>query len=117
MSLKAAVAGVFGPGQAPAPEGAAPDAGTPRPRARKGVPPAAAAAVYRPARSFVDHLPWAEALDDGTILLEDGRSAGAAWEIEPRGTEGRSGAWLTELRDALHDALQDSLEERDASPC
>ena len=116
MSLKAPLAGVFGPGKAPAPEGAAPDAGAPRARPRKGVPPAAAAAVYRPARSFIDHLPWAEALGDGTILLEDGRSAGAAWEIEPRGTEGRSGAWLTELRDALHDALQDSLEERDASP-
>ena len=116
MSLKAPLAGVFGPGKAPAPEGAAPDPGARPARARKGVPPAAAAAVYRPARSFVDHLPWAEALGDGTILLEDGRSAGAAWEIEPRGTEGRSGAWLTELRDALHDALQDSLEERDAAP-
>ena len=116
MSLKAALAGVFGPGKAPAPEGPAPNEGARRPTARKGVPPAAAAAVYRPARSFIDHLPWAEGLDDGTILLEDGRSAGAAWEIEPRGTEGRSGAWLTELRDALHDALQDSLEERDAAP-
>ena len=116
MSLKTALAGVFGPGKAPAPEGAAPDEGARRAPARKGVPPAVAAAVYRPARSFVDHLPWAEALDDGTILLEDGRSAGAAWEIEPRGTEGRSGAWLVELRDALHDALQDSLEELDASP-
>ena len=72
--------------------------------------------MYRPARSFVDHLPWAEALDDGTILLEDGRSVGAVWEIEPRGTEGRGGAWLADLRNGLHDVLQDSFEELDASP-
>ena len=90
--------------------------GTDRPRPRQGVPRATEAAMYRPARSFVDHLPWAEAQDDGTILLEDGRSVGAVWEIEPRGTEGRGGAWLAEIRDDLHDVLQDSFEELDASP-
>ena len=84
--------------------------------ARKGVPRKTEASMYRPARSFVDHVPWAEALDDGTILLEDGRSVGAVWEIEPRGTEGRGGRWLTDLRDGLHDVLQDSLEEFDAAP-
>ena len=83
---------------------------------RRGVPPAEAASLYRPARSFVDHLPWAEALDDGTVLLEDGRSVGAVWEIEPRGTEGRGGAWLADVRNGLHDVLQDSFEEFDASP-
>ena len=72
--------------------------------------------MYRPERSFVDHLPWAEALEDGTILLEDGVSVGAVWEIEPRGTEGRSEAWLAEVRNGLHDVLQDSFEELDASP-
>ena len=85
-------------------------------RGRRGVPPAAVASMYRPGRSFVDHLPWAEALDDGTILLEDGRSVGAVWEIEPRGTEGRSGAWLAEVRNGLHDVLQDTFEEFDAAP-
>ena len=83
---------------------------------RKGVPPATVASMYRPARPFVDHVPWAEALDDGTILLEDGKSVGAVWEIEPRGTEGRGGRWLTDLRNGLHDVLQDSFEEFDASP-
>ena len=86
------------------------------PPPRRGVPPATVAAMYRPARSFVDHLPWAEALENGAILLEDGRSAGAAWEIEPRGTEGRGGAWLAEVRNGLHDVLQDSFEEFDSSP-
>ena len=83
---------------------------------RKGVPRATAAAMYRPARSFVDHLPWAEALGDGTILLEDGRSVGAVWEIEPRSTEGRGGPWLADVRNGLHDVLQDSFEELDSAP-
>ena len=87
-----------------------------RPAVRKGVPRRAEASMYRPARSFVDHVPWAEALDDGTILLEDGRSVGAVWEIEPRGTEGRGDRWLTDLRNGLHDVLQDSLEEFDTAP-
>ena len=96
--------------------GAEANGATKRPAPRKGVPPATVASMYRPARSFVDHLPWAEALEDGTILLEDGRSVGAVWEIEPRGIEGRGGRWLTELRNGLHDVLQDSFEELDTSP-
>ncbi len=102
--------------ETPAPAGAEANGAAKRPAPRKGVPPATAASMYRPARSFVDHVPWAEALDDGTILLEDGRSVGAVWEIEPRGTEGRGGRWLTDLRNGLHDVLQDAFEEFDASP-
>ena len=120
MTWKSMLADAFRVGEPKGPEAAEPrgaeanaDGGRPP---RKGVPPATVAAMYRPSRSFVDHLPWAEALDDGTILLEDGRSVGAAWEIEPRGTEGRGGAWLTDLRDGLHDVLQDSFEELDTAP-
>ena len=88
----------------------------PKAAPRRGVARSETVSMYRPARSFVDHLPWAEALEDGTILLEDGRSVGAVWEIEPRGTEGRGDAWLAEVRNGLHDVLQDSLEERDSAP-
>ncbi len=121
MSLGSTLARAFAPGERPETDSPA------KPRAetngdaerglrRKGVAAATVASMYRPARSFVDHLPWAEAQADGTILLEDGRSVGAAWEIGPRGTEGRSRAWLAEVRDGLHDALQDSFDELDASP-
>ena len=102
--------------ESPAPPGAEANGAAKHPAPRKGVPPATAASMYRSSRSFVDHVPWAEALDDGTILLEDGRSVGAVWEIEPRGTEGRGGRWLTDLRNGLHDVLQDAFEEFDASP-
>ena len=122
MSAKSALLDVFRAGSAKrsaaAPEPAAANGGSGERKAppRRGVPPAEAASMYRAARSFVDHLPWAEALEDGTVLLEDGRSVGAVWEIEPRGTEGRGGAWLAEVRNGLHDVLQDSFEELDASP-
>ena len=88
-------------------------AATAAPR-RNGVAPETAASLYRPPRSFVDHLPWVEVHEEETILLEDGRSVGAVWEIEPRGTEGRSAEWLTGVRDGLQDVLQDSFEELDA---
>ena len=122
MSVKPAFMDVFDVGSAKR-SAAEPDAGKAngergegKAPPRRGVPPTVEASMYRPARSFVDHLPWAEALDDGTVLLEDGRSVGAVWEIEPRGTEGRGGAWLAEVRNGLHDVLQDSFEELDASP-
>ena len=80
---------------------------------RSGVKAGTAKSLYRPTRSFIDHLPWVEALDDGVILLEDGRSVGVAWDVEPRGTEGRGREWLSEVRDGLQDVLQDSLDELD----
>ncbi len=119
MSVTSKLLGMVRGGAAKgAPDGktAQSNGGADRARPRQGVKPATAAAMYRPARSFVDHLPWAEALGGGTVLLEDGRSVGAVWEIEPRGTEGRAGAWLADVRDGLHDVLQDSFEELDASP-
>ena len=121
MTLKDFLAKPSGPSAGEAPEsgelkGAETNGSAKSSAPRKGVPRSTVASMYRPVRSFVDHVPWAEALDDGTILLEDGRSVGAVWEIEPRGTEGRGGRWLTDLRNGLHDVLQDSFEEFDASP-
>ena len=88
---------------------------------RRGVSEAEARALYRPDRSFVDLLPWVEAVRDPesgleAILLEDGASLGAAWEIVPLGTEGRSAAFLAEIRDGVQDVIQDAFEERDANP-
>ena len=88
---------------------------------RRGIGEAEARALYRPDRSFVDLLPWVEAVRDPesdfeAILLEDGESLGAAWEIVPLGTEGRSAAFLAEIRDGVQDVIQDAFEERDANP-
>lgn len=75
------------------------------------------AASYRPNPSFTDHLPWVEYLEDEQcILLEDGRSVGAIYELFPIGTEGREPNWLSHIRDIVENALQDSFDELDVSP-
>ena len=50
------------------------------------------------------------------MLLEDGRSVAAFYELTPIGTEGRDNAWLWQARDALENALQDSFDELDDNP-
>jgi conjugative transfer ATPase len=74
-------------------------------------------ALYDVKPSFVDLLPWAEYLpDEQAMLLEDGKSLAAFFEITPIGTEGRDPEWLRKARDALENALQDSFDELDESP-
>ncbi|VFR17539.1 Type IV secretory pathway, VirB4 components [plant metagenome] len=50
------------------------------------------------------------------MLLEDGVSVAAFFELMPIGTEGREASWLAQARDALENALQDSFDELDESP-
>ncbi len=75
------------------------------------------AAQYAHNPSFADHLPWVEYLEDEQcFLLDDNRSVGAVFELQPIGTEGREPEWLMAARDALEDALQDSFDELDQAP-
>ena len=74
-------------------------------------------ALYDVAPSFVDLLPWVEYLPEtGCMLLEDGESVAAFFELTPVGTEGREIHWLLQARDALENALQDSFDELDENP-
>ena len=74
-------------------------------------------ATYATGPSFPDRLPWVEFLDnEKALLLEDGRSVGAVYEIIPLGTEGRSQEYLRALRNVVNDALQDSFDELDSHP-
>ncbi len=50
------------------------------------------------------------------MLLEDGQSVAAFFELTPLGTEGREAVWLAQARDALENALQDSFDELDENP-
>ncbi|WP_313025538.1 conjugative transfer ATPase [Pseudomonas lopnurensis] len=73
--------------------------------------------MYEPLPSFASHLPWVEYLEDEqAILLSDGISVGAAFDVGTIPTEGRGEAWLEEVRDSIEDALQDSFEEKAVSP-
>ena len=70
--------------------------------------------TFEQCSSFVGRLPWVEFLDeDNAVLLEDGKSVGAVFDVKPIGTEGRSVAYLNQLRTQIKEALQDSFEERD----
>lgn len=73
--------------------------------------------LYPVNSSFTDYLPWAEYLPESQcLLLDDGVSVGAVFEVIPAGTEGRTAARLDEIRDIAEDALQDSFDERDSHP-
>ncbi|MGR5873006.1 conjugative transfer ATPase [Enterobacter asburiae] len=81
---------------------------------RRGLTGQALNASYRKGPSFVDWLPWVEFLPESqTLLLEDGRSVGAVFELNPVGTEGRSDAFLEQVRDTVTDALQDAFDEHE----
>ncbi|MFG0410054.1 conjugative transfer ATPase [Pseudomonas sp. FYR_11] len=74
-------------------------------------------ALYEVAPSFVDLLPWVEYLPGSQcMLLEDGQSVAAFFELKPVGTEGREPSWLLQARDAVENALQDSFDELDQHP-
>ncbi len=94
-----------------------------------GIPAPGRDAIQRPATradeqrlcaappSFVDLLPWVEYLADSqSLLLEDGQSVAACFELSAVGTEGRELEWLCTVRDALENALQDSFDELDQQP-
>lgn len=73
--------------------------------------------LYHANPSIIDYLPWAEFLDrEQCILLDDGVSVGAVFDITPVATEGRTADRLEQMRDTVEDALQDSFDEHDENP-
>lgn len=73
------------------------------------------ARLYDTTPSIIDHVPWGEYLPEHQcLLLDDGISVGAVYEITPVGTEGRPESRLEEIRDIVENALQDSLPELDS---
>jgi conjugative transfer ATPase len=73
--------------------------------------------IYARNPSFIDFLPWTEFMDEEQcLLLDDGVSVGAVYEIIPVATEGRPDEYLETIRDTVEDALQDSFEEYDENP-
>jgi len=94
--------------------------GVPEPGTAAGGKPATVAdeqALYHVGPSFTDLLPWVEYLPDSqSMLLDDGQSVAAFFELLPIGTEGREPEWLRHVRDALENALQDSFDEHETNP-
>ncbi|MBV6791650.1 conjugative transfer ATPase [Xanthomonas euvesicatoria] len=98
-------------------ENGIPEPGRQESRSRRPATVADEQKLYDVAPSFADMLPWAEYLPDSQcMLLEDGASVAAFFELQPVGTEGREPAWLAQVRDTLENALQDSFDELDDNP-
>ena len=95
-------------------------ANTSKDRAKPAVAPVTCAMVkrlYERPPSFTDLLPWVEYNPESrTFLLEDGISLGALFELTPAGTEARTPAFMTQLRDAIQTALTDAIPEEDEAP-
>ncbi len=73
--------------------------------------------LYERPPSFTDLLPWMEYNPASrTFLLEDGLSVGALFELTPAGTEARTRAFMSQLRDAIQTALTDAIPEEDDAP-
>ncbi|MEA2080988.1 MAG: conjugative transfer ATPase [Pseudomonadota bacterium] len=73
--------------------------------------------LYDRPPSFTDLLPWVEYHPASqTFLLDDGISVGALFELIPAGTEARTPAFMTQLRDAIQTALTDAIPEDDHAP-
>lgn len=86
-------------------------------RKRRAATRADERALYDVSPSFADMLPWVEYLPESKcMLLDDGVSVAAFYELTPIGTEGRESDWLRQARDAVENALQDSFDELDDSP-
>ncbi len=74
-------------------------------------------ARYHREPPLIDYLPWVEYLPSSqSILLDDGVSVGAVFDVLPVGSEGRTAERLEEIRDVIEDAIQDSFDERDTCP-
>jgi conjugative transfer ATPase len=94
-----------------------PEPGTTHVPSRKRPTVADEQALYNVAPSMADMLPWVEFLPASkAMLLDDGMSVAAFFELTPIGTEGREKEWLWQARDAVENALQDSFDELDANP-
>jgi conjugative transfer ATPase len=72
--------------------------------------------MYASPQSFTNLLPWLEYdASNQCFLLDDGISVAALFEVEPIATEGRTEAFMVELRDKLQTVLT-SLPEEQGSP-
>ncbi len=73
--------------------------------------------MYARPQAFTNLLPWLEYDPDAQcFLLDDGISVGALFDVEPISTEGRTDAFMLELRDKLQTVLTSLPEEQDSSP-
>src|SRR3569833_3432965 len=72
--------------------------------------------LYDVSPSFVDRLPWVEYLRDSKcLLLENGVSVAAFYELIPLGTKGRKSSWFEQARDAQKNTQQNKNKKKETN--
>ncbi len=72
--------------------------------------------AYQYHSPIAGYLPWLDIIDDNKLLLEDGRSVAAVFELQPVPTEARSKDFLTQQRNQIRDFITLAFEEHANSP-
>ncbi len=72
--------------------------------------------AYKRKPPIADYLPWIDIVEDDKVLLEDGRSMAAVFELQAAPTEARSEEFLITQRNAIRDFIGGTFEEHTSSP-
>jgi conjugative transfer ATPase len=72
--------------------------------------------AYQHHSPIAGYLPWLDIIDDNKLLLEDGRSVAAVFELQPVPTEARSKDFLAQQRNQIRDFITLAFEEHANSP-
>lgn len=71
---------------------------------------------YRTRTPIAGYLPWLDIIDDDKILLEDGKSVAAVFELQPVPTEARSKDFMLQQRNQIREFIGGAFEEHSAAP-
>ena len=72
--------------------------------------------AYRQRSAIAGYLPWLDIIENDKLLLEDGRSVAAVFEIQPVPTEARSKDFMLQQRNQIRDFITGTFEELNHSP-
>lgn len=72
--------------------------------------------AYSQRPAIAGYLPWIDIVDDNKLLLEDGRSVAAVFELQPVPTEARSKEFLQQQRNQIRDFITGTFEEHPFCP-
>jgi conjugative transfer ATPase len=71
---------------------------------------------YRQRSPIAGYLPWLDIIDNNKLLLEDGRSVAAVFELQAVPTEARSKDFMMQQRNQIRDLITGTFEEHHYSP-
>jgi conjugative transfer ATPase len=72
--------------------------------------------AYKRKPPIADYLPWIDIVENNKVLLDDGRSMAAVFELQSVPTEARSEEFLLTQRNAIRDFIGQAFEEHTSSP-